>query len=112
MTDQTMTDPLESPDAPAPADDYAIVEIFGHRRHVGRVLEVERFGAKMLRVDVPTDGDFAKGFVSHFYAGGAIFSLTPTDADTVRRSNERRETFGVYRLPPPDDEDDRIEEAP
>lgn len=34
---------------------YAVVEIFGHRRHVGRILEVERFGIKMLRVDEMSD---------------------------------------------------------
>lgn len=27
--------------------DWAILEIFGHRRHVGRIREEERFGAKM-----------------------------------------------------------------
>jgi hypothetical protein len=87
-----MAEALEQASTPAPdspADEYAVVEIFGHRRHVGRVLEVERFGAKMLRVDVPTDGDFEKGYVSHFYAGGAIFSLTPCDLDTVQRAARR-----------------------
>ncbi|RWH31605.1 MAG: hypothetical protein E5X22_22805 [Mesorhizobium sp.] len=36
--------------------EWAIVEIFGHRRHAGRAREEERFGAKMLRIDVPTIG--------------------------------------------------------
>lgn len=83
---------------------YAVVEIFGHRKHVGRIMEVERFGSKMLRVDVPNDGDFAAGFVSHFYSGGAIFGLTETDLDTVRRANRPWQPTGHYSLPAPEDD--------
>ena len=36
--------------------EWAIVEIFGHRRHAGRTREEERFGAKMLRIDIPVKG--------------------------------------------------------
>ena len=37
--------------------EWAIVEVLGHRKHAGRVREEERFGAKMLRIDVPVHGD-------------------------------------------------------
>jgi len=76
-------------------DEYAHVEIFGHRSHTGRVLEADRFGAKMLRIDVPKDGDFAKGFVSHFYGGSSIFSVTPCDLAYVQRANKGREPAGM-----------------
>lgn len=36
---------------------YAIVEILGHRRHVGRVREVERFGVKMIEISIPQYGE-------------------------------------------------------
>lgn len=62
--------------------EWAIVEIFGHRRHAGKIFEVERFGAKMLRIDVPmSDGQW----LSHFYGGSAIFSMTMADEATVMR---------------------------
>ncbi len=48
-------DPTAS--APSPEAEWAIVEILGHRRHVGRVGEAERFGARFLRVDIPIKGD-------------------------------------------------------
>lgn len=48
----------------------------------------DAIGAKMLRVDVPVQGDFDKGYVSHFYGGGSIFSLTPCDLAAVRRAGE------------------------
>jgi hypothetical protein len=69
-------------------DNFAIVEIFGHRKHAGRIMEVEQYGTKMLRVDIPTEGDFDKGFTSHFYGGGSIFSVTPCTLDYVRQINQ------------------------
>lgn len=95
----------DTPDTTEPAEQFAIVEIFGHRRHTGRIQEVERFGAKMLRIDVPTDGDFAKGFVSHFYGGSSIFGLTETDLATVEKANKPYQPAGRYLPLPGDDED-------
>lgn len=88
--------------------EWSIVEIFGHRSHAGRTREEERFGAKMLRIDVPINGDpDAQGWETHWYGGAAIFSQTPTDEATVMRINKPYERPGTYRLPPPDDDDDR-----
>jgi hypothetical protein len=70
-----------------PADEFAIVEVFGHRKHAGRILEVERFGTKLLRIDIPKEGDFEKGYSTHFYGGPSIFSMTPCDLATVQRAN-------------------------
>lgn len=101
----------EKADAAAGAEDaaveYAIVEIFGHRQHAGRIEEVERFGSKMLRIDIPTDGDFEKGYVTLFYGGASIFSLTLTDLETVKRRNTRP-SQPVGLLPRGRDDDDEI----
>lgn len=74
--------------ADEPTDEFAVIEIFGHRRHAGRILEVERFGAKLLRIDIPKEGDFALGYTSHFYGGASIFSMTPCDLAYVQRANK------------------------
>lgn len=69
--------------------EWAIVEIFGHRTHAGRTREEERFGTKMLRVDVPVRGDAAAhGWSTHYYGGAAIFSFTLTDEASVIRANK------------------------
>ena len=88
-------------------DEYAVVEIFGHRRHVGRILEVDRFGAKMLRIDVPGDGKFENGFTTHYYGGSSVFSLTPCDRVTVERLNASASAPPAGRLTyrAPDDDD-------
>lgn len=85
--------------------EWAIVEIFGHRSHAGRTREEERFGAKMLRVDVPIRGDaIANGWETHWYGGSSIFSFTLTDEDSVMRSNKPYEPPARYRLPPPEEQ--------
>lgn len=87
--------------------EWAVVEIFGHRRHAGRIREEERFGAKMLRIDVPKR-DEAEGriiWTTYYYGGSAVFSFLLTDEATVHRLNTPYEAAGRY-LPSPDPEDD------
>lgn len=105
------------------AFEWCIVEIFGHRRHAGRGREEEKFGSKMLRIDVPSlelphvgAGEQGAGmewtiagWETHWYPGSAIFSFTLTDEDTVMRMNKPYEAASRYRLPAPvsdiDDDD-------
>ncbi len=83
--------------------EWAIVEVFGHRKHAGRVREEERFGAKMLRIDIPLKGDpAAHGWQTHWYGGSSIFSLSLTDEATALRANKPYEPPSRY-LPPPGD---------
>jgi len=71
----------------SPSVEWAIVEIFGHRRHAGKVSEEERFGAKMLRVDQPKfEVDGSVTWTTHYYGGASIFGITPTDEATVMRA--------------------------
>lgn len=99
--------------SPAP-DIWACVEVFGHRKHYGRIKEVERFGTKMLRVDVPLAAsapllnEDAK-YETFLYGGSAIFSLTPMTEEAARKwaDAERPRPFQpMGRLPPPDYDDD------
>lgn len=96
--------------------EWAIVEIFGHRRHAGRMREEERFGSKMCRIDVPTftelspapdaaevtEPRFEITWTTHFYGGGSIFSITFTDEDSVMRANKPYVSPYRARLPAPE----------
>lgn len=108
-----------APETPVDEDgfEYAVVEVFGHRSHAGRAREEERFGAKMLRIDVPRisivpaeEGKPAAfhvdEWVTHYYGGASIFSYTPTTLETVMRTNRPYAAAGRYSLPAPDDDDD------
>jgi hypothetical protein len=88
--------------AVVPAE-WAQVEIFGHRRHFGRIEEVERFGSKMLRIDEPTEDPLR--FNTFFYGGASIFSVTPCTEESARAFCERyrpRPYRAAEALPPPE----------
>jgi hypothetical protein len=63
---------------------WAILELMGHRRLGGKVSEVEMFGAKMCRIDVPHATDPDKTFVSQLYGGASIYCLTPCTEEAAR----------------------------
>lgn len=63
-------------------DGWAIVELMGHRERAGRVSEVELAGAKMLRLDIPTDNP--EVFVTELYGGSAIYCLSPCAEQIAR----------------------------
>lgn len=109
-----------------PEFEWAIVEIMGHRKHAGRVREEERFGAKMLRIDVPTiaivgvdlaadagGGSFTStavtGWTTHWYGGSSIFSFTLTDEESVMRINRPYYSPKRYIAPQHDSDFDEID---
>lgn len=59
---------------------WAVIELMGHVRMAGRVTEVERFGSKMGRIDIP-DGD---GFKTQFFSGASIYRETPCSEEVAR----------------------------
>lgn len=101
---ETVTETPPQPDhLEGGAFDWCVVEIFGHRRHAGRGREEDRFGIKILRIDVPIKGDVAaNGWETHYYGGSSIFSFTLSDEATVMRMNKPYELPARYRLPAPD----------
>jgi hypothetical protein len=95
--------------------EWVILEVFGHRRHVGRAREEERFGTKMVRIDVPTypptrtlfdDAEAVPEATitwhTHYYSGSAVFSFSLTDEATVREENTPYAPPHRVRLPAPE----------
>jgi hypothetical protein len=64
-----------------PPDAWAIVELMGHVRIAGRVSEEERFGSKLGRLDVPTEGG---GYVTQYFSGSSVYRLTIVDEAAAR----------------------------
>ena len=87
-----MEDPIVGPDA-LPEGEYAIVELFGHQTLVGRIEEVERFGAKMLALQPLFNGVMLPPV---FHGGAAIYRLTPCTAAVAWA----RQPKSSYQLPP------------
>jgi hypothetical protein len=90
--------------------EWAVVEVFGHRRHAGRTREEERFGAKLLRIDVPVKGDAAaNGWRTVYYGGSSIFSFSLSDEATCNRINKPYEAPSRVSLPAPQNDADEDE---
>lgn len=62
---------------------WAIVEVMGHRRHVGHVSEVTLAGVAMLRVEAVVGNDFDQRQI-HLYPGSSLFSLKPISEEEAR----------------------------
>jgi hypothetical protein len=64
---------------------WAVVELMGHRQRPGRIAEVEMYGGKLLRVDIPMEG----GDVTEFYGVASIYSVRPVAEDVARDMAKR-----------------------
>jgi len=88
-TDQTSTPAF---------DEWAIVELLGHRRVAGRVSEVQIAGAGFLRIDIPAAASHPAR--TQFIAPGAIYALHPVDEATATAAARswRAEPISRYEL--------------
>jgi hypothetical protein len=97
-------------------DQWALIELFGHQRIVGKVTEATIGGCAFLRVDVPaseTESAYTK-----YYGNGAIYSMTPIAENIAMGLLERirPRPMSVYDLPQlsnrrddgEDDDDDSV----
>lgn len=89
---------------------WAIIELMGHVKIAGHVTEVEMFGSKLGRVDIPI-GDT---FTTQYFNGSSLYRLTPTTEEIARAvaaSNQPAPIFQwelpkLKQLMPSDDSDD------
>lgn len=73
--------------------EYAIVELFGHTTLVGRISEVERFGAKMLAIEPLFNGRLLDPI---YHGGAAIYRLSPCSREIAWK----RQPTDSWQLPP------------
>ena len=64
---------------------WAFREMMGHRVRIGLVQEVEMFGVKMVRIDIPA-GDST---ITEFYHPQAIYALRPVSEEIARAEAAR-----------------------
>lgn len=88
----TTTDTVEEKTAQTweslPAGEYAIVELFGHTKLVGKVEEIERFGTKMLAIQALFGGAMLP---TVYYGGSSIYGMTPCSAEIAWAKQPRYE---------------------
>lgn len=73
---------MTTTDQPNTFDQWAIVELLGHRRIAGRVRETQIAGSGFLRLDIPaTDGH---GEQTQFVSPTSVYALHPVAEDVAR----------------------------
>jgi len=80
-------------------DEWAILELMGHRRLAGKVTEASILGGALLRIDIPgKDGNFES---TQFYGPQAIYCLTPTTEPIARAvaAQSHPEPISRWELP-------------
>lgn len=82
-------------------DEWALVELFGHARIVGRVTEATIAGGTFIRVDVP-DKDGNNTVFTRYFGPGAIYSMSPIDRDLALHLAAQQDSAPVkrYEMPP------------
>jgi len=65
-------------------DQFAIVELMGHRRFGAKVSEVERFGIKMMRAEIQVDPPIVQ-----FVHPQSVYCLTVCTVEQARHANDR-----------------------
>jgi hypothetical protein len=90
---------MSEPENKQSFDQWAIVELLGHVKIAGHVTEVEMFGSKLGRIDIP-NGD---GFTTQFFNGSSLYRLTPTTEEIARSVAARNQPTPIYQweLPKP-----------
>jgi len=86
---------------------WAIVELMGHVKIAGHVTEVELFGSKLGKVDIPN----GESFTTQYFNGSSLYRLTPTTEEITRaiaRSNQPEPVYlwEVRQLSAAPDNDD------
>jgi hypothetical protein len=82
-------------DTPALDGEWAVLELFGHRRVAGFVSQDQVAGAGMLRVEIPA----VPGQPAHtsWYAPAAVYGIHPVAEDVARAVTEHNEHRPVHR---------------
>lgn len=74
-------------------EQWAVLELMGHRRLAGLLSEQTIAGAAFLRIDIPSDTEIPTA--TQWYAPGAVYAITPCTEATARRIAE-----GITWTPP------------
>lgn len=77
-------------------EEWALVELFGHQKIVGKVSEATLAGGAFLRVDVPEfNGESA---FTRYFGPGAIYSINPVSEQVARDLAMRYRNQPVQRF--------------
>lgn len=80
-------------------DQWAIVDVMGHQRYIGRVTEQVVAGAGFVRVDVPETSK--QPAWTKLIGTGSIYAISPVTEEIARAMAEQRQQapIAAYEMP-------------
>lgn len=73
---------MTSTENTAPKDfSWVLLELMGHRQRIGKAKEEEIAGSKLLRIDIPTEGE---DYVTEYYGASSIYALRPVSEEVAK----------------------------
>lgn len=80
----------------APFNEWAVLELMGHRRLAGKVTEEQIAGASFIRIDVYVYGAVV-AVATQFYSPQAVYAITPTTEEIARAVSRTNQPEPVAR---------------
>jgi len=75
-------------------EEWAILELMGHRRMAGKITDAVIGGGAFLRIDVPSeDGKFS----TQYYSPASVYCITPTSEEIARTVAKQSQPAPVNR---------------
>lgn len=80
---------------------WAVLELMGHRRLAGLVTDEEVFGVSLMRLDIP--GQDGEKPITQYYSPSSLYCLTPTTEEVARSvaAHNRPQLVNRWELPAP-----------
>jgi hypothetical protein len=75
-------------------DEWAILELMGHRRLAGKVTDAVIGGGAFIRIDIPTKD---KSKITQFYSPGSVYCISPCTEEIATQVAIRSEPEPVSR---------------
>ncbi len=85
-------------------EQWAIVELMGHKLVAGQVSKSELFGKPLLRIDIPENELAVKGTrpaFTQFYGLDSIYCITPVSEEVARATSRYNDPKPIGILLPP-----------
>jgi len=75
-------------------EEWAVLELMGHRRLAGKVTDAVIGGGAFLRIDIPGKNGQQ---TTQYYSPGSVYCITPTTEEIARAVAAQNEPAPVYR---------------
>jgi hypothetical protein len=75
-------------------EEYAILELMGHRRLAGKVTEDTICGGAFIRIDIPGENET---WTTQFYSPQAVYCISPVSEDVARAVAKQSQPEPVHK---------------